>query len=89
MVVVSGLFGAISGASGAIVSATGNSLPTGPLTVLAATLLFALSLLFGPKRGILIRRMVQQRMKRSLGYGYEEQAATASVDDRMNKEASL
>ncbi|WP_336776540.1 metal ABC transporter permease [Paenibacillus sp. MMO-58] len=89
MVVVSGLFGAISGASGAIVSATGDSLPTGPLTVLAATLLFALSLLFGPKRGILVRRMVQQRMKRSLGYGYEEQAATASVDDRMNKEASL
>ncbi|NIK70210.1 MULTISPECIES: metal ABC transporter permease [unclassified Paenibacillus] len=89
MVVVSGLFGAISGASGAIVSSTGDSLPTGPLTVLAATLLFALSLLFGTKRGILVRRMVQQRMKRSLGYGYEEQAATASVDDRLNKEASL
>jgi ABC-type Mn2+/Zn2+ transport systems, permease components len=89
MVVVSGIFGAISGAAGAIASSTAASLPTGPLTVLAATALFGLSLLFGSKRGIIMRRLVQQRMKRTLGFGFEEQAATASVDDRLNKEASL
>ncbi|GLX65937.1 metal ABC transporter permease [Paenibacillus glycanilyticus] len=89
MVVVSGIFGALSGATGAIVSSTGASLPTGPLTVLAATLLFVVSLLIGTKRGLLVRRLAQQRMKRRLGYGFEEQAATASVDDRINKEAAL
>lgn len=90
MVVVSGIFGAISGATGAIASSTAASLPTGPLTVLAATALFGLSLLLGSKRGIIVRRLVRQRMKRSLGFGYEEQAATASVpDERVNKEAAL
>ncbi|MGO4107720.1 metal ABC transporter permease [Paenibacillus sp. YAF4_2] len=89
MVAVSGVFGAISGATGAVISSTASSLPTGPLTVLAATTLFVLSLLFGSKRGLLIRRLVQQRMKRRLGFYYEEQAATASVDERINKEAAL
>lgn len=90
MVVVSGVFGAISGATGAIVSSTGDSLPTGPLTVLAATAWFGISLLFGGKRGIIVRRLVQRRMKRTLGFGYEEQAATAAVaDERINKEAAL
>ncbi|KHF36374.1 Manganese transport system membrane protein MntB [Paenibacillus sp. P1XP2] len=43
MVVLAGLFGALSGLIGTFISASGNNLPTGPLTVLVATAVFALS----------------------------------------------
>src|SRR3712207_302855 len=50
MVVISGLFGASSGVSGALISATGANLPTGPLIVLCATGLLILSLILGRSR---------------------------------------
>ena len=53
MVVISSLFGAFSGVSGALVSATGANLPTGPLIVLCATALLVLSLFLGRSRGFL------------------------------------
>jgi manganese/zinc/iron transport system permease protein len=53
MVVISGLFGAFSGVSGALVSATGANLPTGPLIVLCATALLVLSLFLGRSQGFL------------------------------------
>ncbi|MCR8641291.1 metal ABC transporter permease [Paenibacillus sp. N1-5-1-14] len=55
MVILSGVFGAISGCIGAFVSSMGANLPTGPLSVLAATLMFVISLLFAPKRGLLMK----------------------------------
>ena len=53
MVMISGLFGAFSGVSGALVSATGANLPTGPLIVLCATVLLVLSLFLGRSQGFL------------------------------------
>ena len=53
MVVISGLFGAFSGVSGALLSATGANLPTGPLIVLSATALLVLSLFLGRSQGFL------------------------------------
>lgn len=53
MICVSALFGASSGVAGALISATGPNLPTGPLIVLVATGIFLLSLLFGSSRGFL------------------------------------
>jgi manganese/zinc/iron transport system permease protein len=53
MVVLSGLFGACSGLVGTFISANGNNLPTGPLTVLASTSLFVISVVAAPSRGIL------------------------------------
>ena len=53
MVVISGLFGAFSGVSGALISATGANLPTGPLIVLCATALLVLSLFLGWSQGFL------------------------------------
>ena len=53
MIVVSSLFGALSGVSGALISATGDNLPTGPLIVLCATGLLILSLILGRSQGIL------------------------------------
>lgn len=64
MIVVSALFGAASGLSGAIVSASGPDLPTGPLIVLAATVIFVLSLLLGRGRGYLWQRLGTARNRR-------------------------
>jgi manganese/zinc/iron transport system permease protein len=53
MLMISGLFGALSGVSGALISATGANLPTGPLIVLCATALLVLSLFLGRSQGFL------------------------------------
>jgi manganese/zinc/iron transport system permease protein len=53
MVLLSALFGALSGVSGALVSASGSNLPTGPLIVLVATGILVFSLLLGWRRGFL------------------------------------
>lgn len=62
MVILAGVFGALAGVLGAFVSALDLStvsgpvrLPTGPLTVVAATFVFVVSLIFAPGRGVLAR----------------------------------
>ncbi|MEM7723070.1 MAG: iron chelate uptake ABC transporter family permease subunit [Pseudomonadota bacterium] len=55
-----GVLGAVSGYLGAAISASAPALPTGPIIVLVAAGLFALSLLFAPARGVvaaILRRM--------------------------------
>lgn len=66
MVMLSGLFGALSGVVGTWLSSTTASLPTGPLSVLASTLLFLFSLLLGPRRGLLAKQLTRIRAKRQL-----------------------
>ncbi|CAH1211575.1 Manganese transport system membrane protein MntC [Paenibacillus plantiphilus] len=66
MVVMSGLFGALAGVVGTWLSSTTASLPTGPISVLASTLLFIVSLLFGPRRGLLAKRIVRSRARQTL-----------------------
>lgn len=53
MVGLAALFGALAGISGAVVSAAGPGLATGPLIVIAASLIVLASLLFAPERGLL------------------------------------
>lgn len=53
MLLLSALFGAFSGVTGALVSASGSNLPTGPLIVLVATGILVFSLLLGRRRGFL------------------------------------
>ncbi|TYQ14922.1 UNVERIFIED_CONTAM: manganese/zinc/iron transport system permease protein [Acetivibrio alkalicellulosi] len=53
MAVLGGLFGALSGITGAIISSSTSKMPTGPLIVLVSFIIFLFSLLFAPKRGIL------------------------------------
>ncbi len=55
MVWLAGLFGAVSGAVGTLLSQVGPRMPTGPLIVLSATAVFFLSLLLAPRRGLLAR----------------------------------
>ncbi|MFO7809038.1 metal ABC transporter permease [Guyparkeria sp.] len=64
VVAIAGLFGGLSGFVGAAISATAPSLPTGPIIVLTAFTLFAVSMLFAPGRGVLaawVRHRRQQR----------------------------
>lgn len=64
MVVLAGLFGAFSGATGAIFSAVDADIPTGPMIIVVAFLIVVLSILFAPGRGLawrLVRRARDSR----------------------------
>lgn len=52
MVLVSALFGSLSGVGGALISAAGENLATGPIVVLFATAILVLSLFFGSRHGM-------------------------------------
>ncbi len=60
MILISGLFGALSGLFGSAVSALMANFPAGAVIVLTAALFFLISLTFGMDRG-LIRLAVEQR----------------------------
>ena len=64
MVALSGLFGAFAGATGAIVSGIDVGLPTGPLIIVVASLIVAVSLLFAPERGLVATIQRQRRDRR-------------------------
>lgn len=66
MVLLAAVFGVVSGVGGAVVSATGRGLSTGPLVVLMASGLFAVSLGFAPRRGLLRRALDTRRRRRRL-----------------------
>lgn len=64
MVILSAVFGAFAGSTGAIVSAVDADIPTGPLIVVVAFLLVVVSLAFAPGRGLawtLLRRRSDSR----------------------------
>ncbi len=52
MIVISALFGALSGIGGALVSVSESRLPTGPMIILVLTLIVAVSFMFGSARGL-------------------------------------
>jgi len=52
MAALAGIFGAFSGAAGAIISGIDVGLPTGPLIIVVASLIVFLSLFFAPERGL-------------------------------------
>ncbi|WP_337098112.1 metal ABC transporter permease [Paenibacillus sp. YIM B09110] len=84
MVILSGIFGAASGAIGTLFSASVSNLPTGPVTVLAATVVFVLSILFGPQRGLVAKRLMRQRAKERF-----VQEREITIHDNAKKEAAV
>lgn len=64
MILLSGIFGAVSGAIGTYVSYLGPRMPTGPWMVVAATAVFVASLLFAPHRGLVSRLTQLWRIRR-------------------------
>lgn len=66
MVPLAAAFGAVSGVAGALVSATGRGLATGPLVVLAATAILVVSLLAAPRRGLAVTALRRLRARNRL-----------------------
>lgn len=64
LLVLSAAFGMAAGIIGALVSANLERMPTGPLVILVAALIFLISLFLGPRRGMLARWLEQRRYQR-------------------------
>lgn len=78
MVIAAGLFGALSGFVGTVVSTMANNLPTGPLIVLSATLLFIISVVFAPHRGLLAKN----RLRISAKVEYQNSFTSQKVKEK-------
>lgn len=61
MVALAGLFGALSGVAGAVISATARGLSTGPTVVLCMSAITLVSLLLAPGRGLVWARLRGRR----------------------------
>lgn len=71
MLILAGLFGALAGVTGAVMSVQANRLPTGPMIILALTVIVLVSLFFAPNRGIvpdILRRRRQRANIRRNGF---------------------
>jgi len=66
MVVLSGVFGMVSGIAGALTSALAPGLATGPLIVLAASALVLVSIAIAPGRGLVWQAIRSRRNRREL-----------------------
>ncbi len=73
MLVLSGLFGGIAGVTGAVISVQASRLPTGPMIILALTVVVVVSLLFAPRHGLVAnwwrRRARKQAFRAALESG--------------------
>jgi len=64
MVALSAVFGVLIGVAGGVASAQVERLPTGPVVVLAGTVLFLISVTLAPRRGVIARWWRAQRVAR-------------------------
>ena len=78
MVVLAAIFGALSGFLGSVFSALpgAQGLPTGPMIVMAVTLMFFVSLVFAPQRGALPRWL---RERHNRAYAQSDEARKESL----------
>ncbi len=73
MVVLSGVFGMAAGVAGSIVSSLVDRLPTGPMIVIAASIIVICSILFAPDRGL----VATYRSRRARSRQFQRQLALA------------
>ena len=70
MVILAGVFGMAAGVTGAVASSVFDRLPTGPMIVIAASIIVFISLLIAPGRGVLsafrTRRVRARRLRAEL-----------------------
>ncbi|MFD2213539.1 metal ABC transporter permease [Metabacillus endolithicus] len=64
MIIISGFIGGISGVFGTLLSTIMEGMATGPLIIIAATILFIISLIFAPKRGLLAKAIKQLHLRK-------------------------
>lgn len=66
MLVLAAVFGAFSGGVGAVISGVESDIPTGPMIIVVAALLVALSIGFAPGRGLVWARLKARRDREQL-----------------------
>jgi manganese/zinc/iron transport system permease protein len=66
MIILSGIFGILSGVVGTGISSAGNNLSTGPVIVLVAVFIVVLSFIFAPGRGLLALAWQKNTNRKSL-----------------------
>jgi manganese/zinc/iron transport system permease protein len=66
MVLLSALFGAVAGVTGAVISSSAAHVPTGPTIVLAATVLVLVSMTIAPERGLLWAAVERRRQRHQI-----------------------
>ncbi|MCX7735639.1 MAG: metal ABC transporter permease [Candidatus Kapabacteria bacterium] len=66
MIIISAIFGALSGIIGTAISSTNLRLSTGPIIVLIAVTLVLLSFVFSPSRGLLSRQLRYIKNRKSM-----------------------
>jgi manganese/zinc/iron transport system permease protein len=66
MVVLSAIFGAVSGVAGTTVSASMDNMSTGPVIVLIAFILVIISFLFAPNRGLIYKTFRKWKNRKDL-----------------------
>lgn len=71
MVTLAGIFGAVGSGVGAYLSIAWGNVPTGPLIVLTLFALFVLSLLFSPRRSIVMTSVTRLRARKQLQHQLE------------------
>ena len=77
MLIVSGMVGVFAAIVGSFVSFTAPSMPTGPWMVVAAAIIFVISLLFSPSKG-LVRKSIEKRK-------HQEKAESENILKRLYK----
>jgi manganese/zinc/iron transport system permease protein len=66
MVILGGLFGALAGVGGTLISSSAEKLPTGPVIVLCISVIVLFSMLFATNRGLLWNWIQAQQNRRKL-----------------------
>ncbi|OAS88676.1 MULTISPECIES: metal ABC transporter permease [Metabacillus] len=64
MIIISGFIGGLSGVTGTLLSTVTEGMATGPLIIISATLMFLLSLVFAPRRGLLAKALKQLSLRK-------------------------
>lgn len=64
MIIIAGVIGGISGVLGTLLSTTAQGMATGPLIIVAATIMFVFSLIFAPNRGLLAKLLKQLSIRK-------------------------
>jgi manganese/zinc/iron transport system permease protein len=89
MVVLAGLFGAVSGFAGTLISTTAHNLPTGPLSVLAATAFFIVSVIFAPRRGVLSKVLLRLSVRKAVLQEKREASLTVTTSAMTHRKEGL
>lgn len=81
--------GAASGLSGAMASALLPRLPAGAVIVLSASAIFAFSLVFGARRGVLAQWIRHRRIVIQVGHQHLMRAFYETIEDRCPEDAAM